>query len=80
MAVAVIPSALRHRTGGRERVLVEASDVRKLFAELERHFPGLGDELRGSAIAIDGEIVNEPLLEPIEPDAEVHFVPRLGGG
>jgi len=31
-------------------------------------------------VAIDGEITNEPLLEPLEPESEVHFLPRVGGG
>jgi molybdopterin converting factor small subunit len=62
-------------------VEVDAPDVRRLFEELERRFPGIGSPLRTEvAVAIDGEIVNDPLLEPIEPDSEVHFLPRIGGG
>lgn len=81
MAVVVIPRALRDRAGGQERLEVEAGDVRRLLAELERRYPGLGDALReGSAVAIDGEIVPDPLLERVGPDSEVHFLPRVAGG
>jgi molybdopterin converting factor small subunit len=76
----VLPRALRARAGGRERVRVEAADVRRLLAELERLFPGLAEALSGAAVAIDGEIFPDPLLEPVGPDSEVHFLPRVGGG
>jgi molybdopterin converting factor small subunit len=81
VAVVVIPRALRDRAGGQERLVVEASDVRRLLAELERRYPGLGSALsRDAAVAIDGEIVPDPLLEPVGPESEVHFLPRVAGG
>jgi molybdopterin converting factor small subunit len=81
LAVVVIPRALRDRTGGLERLDVEAADVRRLLAELDRRYPGLGDALsRDAAVAIDGEIVPDPLLEAVGPDSEVHFLPRVAGG
>ena len=77
----VIPGALREHAGGLERIEVEAPDVRGLLAELERRFPGLGERLgRDTAVAIDGEIHPDPLLEPIGPASEVHFLPRVAGG
>jgi molybdopterin converting factor small subunit len=81
VASVVIPRALRGRAGGAERLDVDARDVRALLAELERRFPGLGEALaRDTAVAIDGEIHPDPLLEPLEPESEVHFLPRVAGG
>jgi molybdopterin synthase sulfur carrier subunit len=81
LATVVLPSALRPHAQGRERVELEARDVRGLLEALERRFPGIRARLEGRmAIAIDGEIVNDPLLESIEPESEVHFLPRIGGG
>ena len=81
MATVVIPRALRARAGGAERLEVDAADVRRLLAELERRFPGLGDALaRDAAISIDGEIHPNALLEPLAPESEVHFLPRVAGG
>ncbi len=77
----MIPAALRGHTGGVGQLKIAASDVRGLFRALEQRFPGIGDMLHSEvAVAIDGEIVNEPLLEPIAPESEVHFLPRIGGG
>ena len=81
MATVVIPRALRARAGGAERLEVDAPDVRRLLAELDRRFPGLGEALaRDAAVAIDGEIHPDPLLEVLEPESEVHFLPRVAGG
>ena len=68
-------------TGGIAEVEVEARDVRGLFRALEHRFPELEGRLReGVAVSIDGEIVHEPLLEPIEPQSEIHFLPSISGG
>jgi molybdopterin converting factor small subunit len=75
-----IPPRLREHTHGRGRLEVEAANVRALLAALDERFPGLGEILGSAAIAIDGEIINDPLLEPIDPDSEVHFLPKIGGG
>jgi molybdopterin converting factor small subunit len=81
LATIVIPPSLRSRTGGAERLELDVTDVRALFRALDERFPGIASVLRAEvAVAIDGEIVNEPLLESIEPDSEVHFLPRIGGG
>ncbi len=81
VATVVIPSGLQHRTGGESRLLIDARDVRGLMRELDRRFPGLAEEIEsGCQIAIDGEIVSDPLLEPVEPESEVHFLPQIGGG
>jgi molybdopterin converting factor small subunit len=76
-------TGLRRLVGGAESIDIEAPDVRALLAALEARFPGLRDPLgSGITIAIDGEILprDEALLEPLRPDAEVHFLPQIGGG
>jgi len=58
-----------------------AADVRRLIAALEQGFPGIGPELeREMAVAIDGQIYQDPFLERIAPDSEVYFLPCIGGG
>jgi hypothetical protein len=32
------------------------------------------------AVAIDGQIYQDALLEPIGPDSEVHILPQIAGG
>ena len=81
MVKVYLPVVLRRFTKGEASVELEASTVRQLILELDRRFPGIGAEIRGGmAIAIDGEIIQEPLLERLEPSSEVHFLPPIGGG
>ena len=81
MATVILPAQFARWTGGTERIDIDVRDVRQLIRALDERFPGLGDKLRdGTAIAIDGEIIHDPLLEPIEPDSEVHFLPPVSGG
>lgn len=67
--------------GGQSEVEVDAGDFRALVRALDARYPGLGEELKvGLAVAIDGEIFQEPFLEPIGPDSEVYFLPAIEGG
>lgn len=78
----MLPRALAQRTpDGAAELDVDARTVRELVRALEPRVPGLGEALESNlSIAIDGEIVNDPLLEEIGPSSEVHFVPRIAGG
>ena len=81
MAQVFFPSALRPLTGGVERVEIEASDIRQLLRALEERFPGLRERIEsGLAVAIDGEIISDPLLEEVASDSEIHFLPSISGG
>ena len=82
MAKVVLPNELaRELAGGQKEVEVEAENFRQLLKALDARFPGVGDRLRdGVAVAIDGEIFQEPFLESIGEDSEVFFVPQIEAG
>jgi len=73
--------AARRFTGGQTEFDVEANTVRRMIAELERRFPGLGQQIDESmAVAIDGEIFQDAYQQPLAPDSEVVLIPKIGGG
>jgi sulfur-carrier protein len=73
--------AARRFTGGQTEFDVEADTVRRLIAELDRRYPGLGTQIDESmAVAIDGEIFQDAYLEPLKPDSEIVLIPKIGGG
>ena len=82
MARVILTGGLtRHLTGGKTEFEVDAKNVRALIRELDARYPGLGPQLESEmSVAIDGEIHNEPFLQPVAPASEVCFVPRLRGG
>ena len=59
--------------------------MRQVLRVLDERFPGLVDELKATtAIAIDGEIIGQRLedavLERVQEDSEVYFIPAVAGG
>lgn len=81
MAQVFLPQQLHHLTDGATQLDVVVDDYRGLMAELDHRFPGFRDAIEQDfAVVIDGDIINDPLLEPIPWDGEVHFLHRLGGG
>jgi molybdopterin synthase sulfur carrier subunit len=87
MPTVVIPSLLRKFTQGLERVEVPGSSIRDLVRNLGEQFPGIdqqllvdGDIRPSIAVSIDGEIATGGVLDVVNADSEVHFIPALGGG
>jgi sulfur-carrier protein len=73
--------AARRWTGGLSEFEVEADTVRRMITELDRRFPGLGQQIDESmAVAINGEIYQDAYMARLEPDSEVVLIPKIGGG
>lgn len=72
---------LRQFTGGVVSLDIEAGNVRQLFAALAARFPELAPHLeQGLAVAIDGQIYQDALFQPIGADSDVHILPQIAGG
>ena len=80
MARVHLPTEHRRFTDGVAEVEVDADTIRKLIAKLEEQFPGIGEHLEESAVAINGEIIADPVYESVPPGAEIYFVFKPVGG
>ncbi len=87
MAKIFIPTMLQSLTAGVKQVDLDARNVRQIIERLEELYPGMKDrlvedgEIRSNlAIAIDGDVAIMGMLEKVEENSEVHFVPAIGGG
>ena len=87
VAIVFIPSMLRPMVGDRSTVAVSGSTVREVVENLTLRYPSLRPrlldkgQLRSSiSVAVDGEISSLGLLDSLEEDSEVHFIPALAGG
>lgn len=81
MAHVTLIGNLRQYTGGVTALDIEAANVRQLFRQLGEKFPELAPHLEeGLAVAIDGQIYQDALLEPIGAESEVHILPQIAGG
>jgi len=87
MATVWIPALLRGLTQGRESIEVPGASVRQIIDNLEALCPGIkarlvsGDELRpGIAVAVDSQLAQGGLRQPLPDKCEVHFVSAISGG
>jgi molybdopterin synthase sulfur carrier subunit len=83
MARVVLTRGLHEQAppGTPQEIEIDAHDVRELLRKLELRLPGIQQRVEeGLAMAIDGDIVSDPLLEPVSADSEIHFLPPLQGG
>jgi molybdopterin converting factor small subunit len=80
MALVIFSSELQKFTR-EEQANVDALNYRDLVSALADRYPDLrSDALSKMAVAIDGEIIHDPLLEQLAPDSEIHFLYRISGG
>ena len=82
MATVILqPAFARRLTGGVTNLDIDATDYQALVEQLDEQFPGFAEAVASHvAVAIDGQIYPNPLLEPIGPTSEVFFLPALEGG
>ncbi len=81
MAKIALASHLLAYTGGESEVELDVANVRQMFAALAARYPDLRDHLENEvAVAIDGEVYQDALLQRIAKDSEVVLVPKIAGG
>jgi molybdopterin synthase sulfur carrier subunit len=81
MARVTLVGNLVQIAGGVAEYELSATSVKQLFEQLTLLHPMLGRHLEdGVAVAIDGQIYQDALLEPIGRDSEVFLLPQIAGG
>ncbi len=83
-----IPAHWRDHSAGRAEVEVEGHNLREVLNSLDAACPGLkalitdeSGDVRGEiAVAINSEVTESSLLEPVPADAEIFLIPAIGGG
>jgi len=81
VAKIALASHLLAYTGGVSEVELDVGNVRQMFAALAERYPELRDHLENEvAVAIDGEVYQDALLQAIGEESEVVLVPKIAGG
>jgi len=77
----VLSSTFAAYTGGVLELELAVANVRQLFQALGERYPELRPQLEaGIAVAIDNEIYQDALLQPIADDSEVILITKIAGG
>jgi molybdopterin converting factor small subunit len=81
MARVVLVGNLAQLTGGIAEFQLSATSVKQLFQRLAELHPALEPHLaEGVAVAIDGQIYQDALFQPIGADSDVFVLPQIAGG
>jgi len=81
MARVVLVGNLAQLTGGVAEFQLSATSVKQLFEQLVELHPAMQQHLEdGVAVAIDGQIYQDALFQPIGPNSEVFLLPQIAGG
>ena len=81
MARIVLTGNLRLYTEGVTELELESGSIRSRLRELRRQFPDIPENIEDElAISIDGVLHQDDWFAKIEPDSEVHLLPRIAGG
>ena len=82
MARVILSSEVAGRfTGHLKEFNMDADNMRGLMRALDAQYDGLKSFLEEHMfVSIDGEMIQDPFMEPLEPHSEVCFLPKLKGG
>ena len=87
MAEVWMSTRMQRFSGGRERVQVLGATVRQIVNNLDQEYPGMKDVLcinneidPAIAVVIDGATSNLGMLDKVNENSEVHFIPAMAGG
>ena len=80
MAWVFFADRLRRYTG-LQKLELSAANYRDMLEILQQRYPGIEAEIEGKMmVAIDGELIFDPFLEPLSAHSEVHFLPKINAG
>ena len=81
MVAVTLWGSLAAVAGGKDKLDIEAKDIRELFHKLAEQYPAIEPFInRGIAVAIDGTIYRDTWSKKLPEGAEIFLLPRLAGG
>ena len=87
MAEVWIPPRLRSLVAGQSQIRAKGETIREVIYDLDQQSPGIkghlcegNDIIPGMAVVVDGEVSELGILERVNEDSGVHFVPAIAGG
>lgn len=78
---------MRALTGNQPVIEVDGATLGQVLEQLDQRHPGIRDRIcqgntirPGIAVAIGDSVATLGLFQKADPDAEIHFLPAIGGG
>lgn len=81
MVAVTLWGALAAAAEGKDKLDIDARDIRELFRKLSEQYPGLEPFIdRGIAVAVGGTIYRDTWSKELPQGAEIFLLPRIAGG
>ena len=72
---------------GEQKLIIEGANLRQVIDNLDLQYAGFKDRLvedgkikPNISVAVDGEITPLGMIQKVNPNSEIHFLPAISGG
>jgi|TARA_B100001013_G_scaffold145680_1_gene86104 molybdopterin converting factor small subunit len=87
MPTIFVPSLMQKLCNGEQKLLIEGTNLRQVIDNLDLQYTGFKDRLvedgkikPNISVAVDGEITPLGMIQKVDTNSEIHFLPAISGG
>ncbi|HJO59859.1 MAG TPA: MoaD/ThiS family protein [SAR202 cluster bacterium] len=87
MPIIFVPSLMQKLCNGEQKLLIEGTNLRQVIDNLDLQYTGFKDRLvedgkikPNISVAVDGEITPLGMIQKVDTNSEIHFLPAISGG
>ena len=87
MPIIFVPSLMQKLSNGEQKLIIEGANLRQVIDNLDLQYTGFKDRLvedgkikPNISVAVDGEITPLGMIQKVNTNSEIHFLPAISGG
>ena len=87
MPIIFVPSLMQKLCNGEQKLIIEGTNLRQVIDNLDLQYTGFKDRLvedgkikPNISVAVDGEITPLGMIQKVDTNSEIHFLPAISGG
>ena len=87
MPIIFVPSLMQKLCNGEQKLIIEGANLRQVIDNLDLQYTGFKDRLvedgkikPNISVAVDGEITPLGMIQKVDTNSEIHFLPAISGG
>ena len=87
MPIIFVPSLMQKLCNGEQKLIIEGTNLRQVINNLDLQYTGFKDRLvedgkikPNISVAVDGEITPLGMIQKVDTNSEIHFLPAISGG
>ena len=87
MPIIFVPSLMQKLCNGEQKLMIEGANLRQVINNLDLQYTGFKDRLvedgkikPNISVAVDGEITPLGMIQKVNTNSEIHFLPAISGG